>query len=265
MPDTQRDTKDLLLSTGPSWRIESSMRANQVDNHKQRPGRNSARRPWRRVIAICIAIAVLGPALAVTAYRFVPPPLTPLMLIRATEGHTIDKKWVRLAEITPSVAESVIAREDNLFCQHWGFDWSAIREAYQGYRRGERLRGASTITMQTAKNLFLWPGRSFFRKGLEAYFTVLIEAFWPKSRILEIYLNIAEWGPGIYGIERAATTHFGVSADQLSRRQAAQLATILPNPRLRSPHATDAVRQADIVLGRVRQLGPILACVQSSR
>jgi monofunctional biosynthetic peptidoglycan transglycosylase len=167
----------------------------------------------------------------VALYREVPPPATPLMLIRRIEGYPIDKDWRPLAAISPHLARAVMASEDEKFCQHHGFDWEAIREAWRRYRAGiGKLRGASTISMQTAKNVFLWPGRDWPRKALEAYFTVLIEFAWGKERIIEMYLNVIEWGPGIYGAEAASQFYFHKTAATLSPDEAARLAAILPDP-----------------------------------
>lgn len=153
----------------------------------------------------------------VTFYRFVPPPATPLMLLRLAEGYPIVKRWRSLDEISPALTRAVIAAEDAKFCLHRGFDWDAIEAAWERYESGRgRLLGASTISMQTAKNLFLWPGRDWARKALEAYFTAWLELAWSKRRILEVYLNIVEWGPGVYGAAAAAEHYFGVSAAVLS-------------------------------------------------
>ncbi len=216
----------------------------------------------RRWLVRAAAVPLLGPALVIALYGVVPPPITPLMVIRYVEGAGIDKDWVPLERVAAHVPRAVIAAEDNLFCEHAGFDWGAMRDAIDDYVAGRRVRGASTISMQTAKNLFLWPGRSFVRKGIEAYLTVLIELLWSKRRIIEVYLNIAEWGDGVYGIEAAARTHFRKSAASLSAREAALLAAVLPNPREWSP-----VRPSDFVAERARtiavridQLGPMLAC-----
>jgi monofunctional biosynthetic peptidoglycan transglycosylase len=157
--------------------------------------------------------------------------LTPLMVIRAIEGEGIRKDWQPYAAISPHLVRAVMASEDTRFCQHHGFDWREIENALAASSAGERLRGASTISMQTAKNLFLWPGRSYLRKAVEAYFTVLLELFWSKKRIIETYLNVVEWGSGIYGAQAAAEAHFGKSAAALTRREASLLAAVLPNPR----------------------------------
>ena len=215
-------------------------------------------------VALLLALAVaIAPLLVVAAYRVVPPPMTPLMIIRLIEGHGIERSWVPLSKMSPSVVHAVIAAEDNLFCSHAGFDWDAMLEAISEHRRGGRLRGASTITMQTAKNVFLWPGRSFVRKVLEAYMTLLIEFFWDKRRIIEVYLNVAEWGPGIYGVEAASRHYFDKPAARLKAREGALLAAVLPNPRKWSP-----VRPTAFVLGRAQvyqrraaKLGRFLDCV----
>lgn len=163
-------------------------------------------------------------------YRFLPVPFTPLMLIRLTEGYGIDKDWTSLDRISPNLQRAAMASEDAKFCLHDGFDWDAVEQNMDKLQRGKKSKGASTISMQTAKNLFLWPNRSFVRKGVEAYLTVWLEFLLPKQRILEIYLNVAEWGKGVYGAEAASQHYFGVPAAKLSPRQAALLAVSLPSP-----------------------------------
>jgi monofunctional biosynthetic peptidoglycan transglycosylase len=153
------------------------------------------------------------------------------MVIRQLQGQPIIRQWIDADAIAPDMFRAVIASEDAKFCRHHGFDWQAMDTDFERLEEGEgKLRGASTISMQTAKNLFLWPGRTFLRKGLEAPLTVLIEALLPKKRIIEIYLNIIEWGPGIYGVEAASQAAFHHSARTLSRREAAILAAVLPSP-----------------------------------
>ena len=190
----------------------------------------------------------------------------PLMIIRLAEGETLRKDWTSLTAIAPALPQAVIASEDNLFCEHSGFDWKAIEEAVEDYQEGERPRGASTITMQTAKNLFLWPGRSLIRKGIEAWLTPQLELVWSKRRIMEVYLNIAEWGPGLYGAEAAARAYFDKPAADLSRREAALLAAVLPNPRRWSPAkpTTYIAGRAGRIGRRIGQLGPLLDCVQEA-
>ena len=184
---------------------------------------------------VVLSITVVG------VFRFVPVPLTPLMLLRAVEharddrtGVSIEKGWVTIDAISPHLQRAVVCAEDQKFFDHRGFDVEAIRAAIRHNRRSDRTRGASTITQQTAKNVFLWDGRNWLRKGLEAYFTVLLELLWSKERILTVYLNVIEFGDGVYGAEAAARRYFGVSAADLGREQSALLAAVLPNPRARS-------------------------------
>lgn len=205
-----------------------------------------------------LAILVLLPLLLTMAYRYVPPPITPLMLIRAAEGYPIHKNWRPLSQISPNLRYAVIASEDNLFCVHNGFDWDAMQNAWDTWQGGGRLRGGSTISMQTAKNLFLVPNRTFWRKSLEFPLTFMLEHLWPKQRILEVYLNEAEWGPGIYGAEAAARFHFNTTAAKLTPHQAALLAAILPNPRQwrTSNPPRHVARRAASIPTRIRQLYP---------
>lgn len=170
-------------------------------------------------------------------YRFVPVPITPLMVIRLVE-QTFDsekkvrlyKDWVPLSEISRHASQAVFAAEDQKFLTHNGFDFEAMEKAWENNKKGKRIKGASTITQQTVKNVFLWPGRSYVRKGLEAYFTVLVELLWSKERIMEVYLNVIEMGDGIYGIEGASQAYYNKSAAKLNRNQAAMIAAVLPNP-----------------------------------
>ena len=186
---------------------------------------------FRWLAVLVVVFGVIGPVAVVAIYRFVPPPLTWLMVQRAFEGHGFDRRWVPLRRISPQLVRSVIGAEDSRFCQHHGFDWGAIQKAMaHNEARPGRIRGGSTISQQTAKNVFLWPHRDWARKGLESWFTVLIEAIWGKPRIMEVYLNSIEWGPGVYGAEAAAQANFHVSAAQLSPAKAARLAAIIPKP-----------------------------------
>ncbi len=184
----------------------------------------------RNIFMALFFVLVAGPVLAVLLFRFVPPPVTPLMIIRAVEGKGLDHRWRPIDEVSPTLPRALIAAEDAKFCDHHGFDFDALQKAYQNNEDGKKIRGGSTISQQTAKNVFLWPGRSYVRKGLEAWFTVLIEAGWGKKRIMEVYLNSIEFGPGIYGAESAARRYFGVGADKLTATQSARLAAILPSP-----------------------------------
>jgi monofunctional biosynthetic peptidoglycan transglycosylase len=173
------------------------------------------------------------------------------------DGWTLRDDWVGWDEMSPYPGVAVIAAEDQKFAQHHGFDFESIRDAWDGIQNGQRFRGASTITQQVAKNLFLWSGPSFVRKGVEAYFTVLIELMWSKRRILEVYLNVAEFGDGVFGVGVAARAFFGKRASQLGPNEAALLAAVLPNPirlRVDQPSAYVLERQAWI-LGQMSQLG----------
>ena len=218
----------------------------------------------RRLLFKVLLVALLAPPALLLAYRFLPPPVTPLMLIRLAEGEGLEKHWRPLEEIAPALAEAVVAAEDNRFCAHWGVDWPALQGEVEAWLAGEPARGASTITMQTAKNLFLWPDRSLVRKALEAPLTLQLELLWPKRRIVEVYLNVVEFGPGIYGAEAAAQIYFGKPAAGLSRREAALLAAVLPHPRSSSPARPSAYLEdrARTIRGRIDQLGPMLDCLR---
>ncbi len=168
---------------------------------------------------------------AVLALRWIAPPFTAVMLEQPVPLAKVDYRWVDGHAIASSAARAAMAAEDQRFLDHHGIDFVSLDRALEDYREGEELRGASTITQQVAKNLFLWQGRSFMRKVLEAYFALLIELVWSKQHILETYLNIAEFGPGVFGVEAAAQRFFGVPASRLTAPQAALLAAVLPNPR----------------------------------
>jgi len=184
----------------------------------------------RWAMAIVLVVGILGPIAVVAVYRVVPPPITWLMIERLFQGKGFDRRWVPLSHISPQLVRAVIASEDSGFCQHHGFDFAAIERALHHNAVSDTLRGGSTISQQTAKNIFLWPSRDWVRKGLEAWFTVLIETIWGKPRIMEVYLNSIEWGPGVYGAEAAARHNFHTSAANLTPAQAARLAAIIPKP-----------------------------------
>ncbi len=205
-------------------------------------------------------VFVLFSALWILTYRFVNPPVTPLMILRHfQEEEDLRKRWWDGEAIAPEFLLAVVAAEDQLFFQHSGFDWKQISTAIDERLNGGRLRGGSTISQQVAKNVFLWPGRSWTRKGLEAWFTLGIELCWSKERILEVYVNVAELGPDIYGVEAAARHYFQKSAADLTRSECALLATVLPDPRDRSPlRPTGAMRERqDWILGQMRNLGGV--------
>jgi monofunctional biosynthetic peptidoglycan transglycosylase len=177
-----------------------------------------------------LMVFVIASVVWVMIYRFIPVPFTWPMARDAVHGNHVYRTWVPLSGIAPAVPRAAIGAEDARFCKHRGFDFAAMEAAAARNADGGKLRGGSTISQQAAKNAFLWPGRSYLRKGLEAWFTVLIEAIWGKPRIMEVYLNIAEMGPGIYGVEAAAQHYFNTSAAALSPAQAARIAAILPQP-----------------------------------
>lgn len=207
---------------------------------------------WLRNVVIFFFVSTL---LSVLLWKWVPVYLTPLMLSRAVshigDGHLprLHHKWVSLDDISDNAPQAVIASEDQNFLKHNGFDFKAISMAIDEAQRGKRQRGASTISQQTAKNVFLWHGHSWLRKGLEVYFTILIEQVWGKERIMEVYLNVAETGDGIYGIEAVSRLHFHKAASRLSEADAALIAATLPNPRER-----DSSHPSPYLLKRRKQI-----------
>ncbi|MCS7086124.1 MAG: monofunctional biosynthetic peptidoglycan transglycosylase [Bacteroidia bacterium] len=189
-----------------------------------------ALRALRRILSGFVILSVGLTAI----YRFVPVPFTPLMFIRG-EVRKAKKRWVPIEKMSPHLVAAAVAAEDQNFVEHWGFDFEAIWDAWKDNRRGGHKRGASTISQQTAKNVFLYPARTYTRKILEAYFTVLIELLWSKRRIMEVYLNVAETGKGLYGVEAAAQAYYGKSAAELDADRAAAIVACLPAPRKWSP------------------------------
>lgn len=213
-------------------------------------------------MALCLGIVAL---LALAAFRTNDPPGSMLIWSQRLEGRDIDQRWVPLAQISPNLVRAVVMSEDNQFCRHHGVD---IREFTAAIERAEQMgddnvRGGSTISMQVAKNLFLWNGRSYVRKAIELPLTLLMELLWPKHRIMEVYLNIAEWGPGIFGAEAASQYHFRKPASRLTEREAALLAVALPNPLIRVPSRPTAnlVRVASVIEKRARAVGSRASCV----
>jgi monofunctional glycosyltransferase len=192
------------------------------------------------LLKILVPLAIVGPLVATLIYRVVDPPGTILMVQRWIGGAHIVHQNVVYDDVSPNIVRAVLAAEDARFCRHKGFDMEAIQKAYAANQKKSnvakgKVRGGSTVSQQTAKNVFLWPARSFVRKGAEAYFTFIMEHTWPKSRIMQSYLNVAEWGDGVFGVQAASQKYFGVSAGQLSPRQAALLAAVLPSPNKWSP------------------------------
>ena len=222
--------------------------------------------------SLALVIANLAAAIVVSVVllllRFVDPPTSALMFTQRLYGTEIDNRWVPLKRISPNIVRAVILSEDNKFCSHWGIDLGEMRAALDKAERegAEALRGASTISQQVAKNLLLWPGRSPVRKVLEIAATLPLELIWPKTRIMEVYLNIAEWGPGIFGIEAASRYHFNKPASRLTQREAALLAASLPNPfeRVAGKPGQGTQRLAATIEGRMAASGPArFACVLS--
>src|SRR6202047_2912614 len=226
-------------------------------------GKSLLGRIARAVLSIVLLFVVLSVA-SVVVFRWLNPPYSAFMAeaqiaawTSRDSSYVFRHSWVDLDRISPNLPLAVVASEDQKFPEHWGFDVEAIEKAYEMNQHTHRVHGASTISQQVAKNLFLWSGRSYFRKGLEAYFTILIEALWPKRRILEVYLNIAEFGYGTYGAEAGAQRFFHEPASQLSRDDSALLAAVLPNPERYSAVAPSRYVQQrrDWILGQMQTLG----------
>ena len=225
---------------------------------------------WKRAlkaIALLLCVFLVSSASMVLLFRFLPIPFSALMVQRRIQSwfspkpYTSRHDWVPLEEIAPSMGVAVIAAEDQNFPDHFGFDWKAIEKAIAHNERSRRKRGASTVSQQTAKNLFLWETRSWVRKGFEAYFTLLIEVGWSKSRILEVYLNMVEFGDGVYGVEAASRHFFNKPAKRLRPSEAALLAAVLPNPhryRVEAPSGYIRGHQAWILRQMSRLGGPEL-------
>jgi monofunctional biosynthetic peptidoglycan transglycosylase len=225
--------------------------------------------PIRKLLFWLVIIALL-PFATAALYVIFPPPLTPLMVQRVFEGEPLHKSWVPLSKISPGVVYSAVASEDNAFCIHNGFDWKALEKAYDTWQAAQamdddeaRIKGGSTISQQTAKNLFLLPVQSPIRKALEFPLTMALEKLMSKKRIIELYLNIAEWGHGIYGVQAASQYYFHTDANKLTWRQGAQLAAILPSPRKWPITGSYAQTRAGHIQGRVSQLGSLLDCVRT--
>jgi monofunctional biosynthetic peptidoglycan transglycosylase len=232
--------------------------------HRADPGRSPWTR-WLRWLGLAAGGFVVASVLGVAVFRFVEPPITPLMVIRLAEG-LLDWRWVGIdhrpvpiARVSPALLRAVIAAEDARFFRHGGVDWDALRKARAWnarHARSGRVRGASTITMQCARNVFLWQGRTYVRKALEIWFTWLMEHLWSKRRILAVYVNVIEWGSGIYGVEAASRRFFRVPASRLDAHQAALLAAVLPNPLRRNAGAptADVERRAAMIARRASRV-----------
>jgi monofunctional biosynthetic peptidoglycan transglycosylase len=228
-----------------------------------KPSRASIIKRYLKLLTTIVIGFFLLSTLSVILYRFVPVPYTPLMFWKSTvslvtgpEPLGMNKKWVPITEINPSIQRAVIRAEDAKFYIHHGFDFEAIQAAVKYNKTHKKQKGASTISQQTAKNVFLWPSRSWIRKGMEVYFTVMIEALWSKQRILEVYLNVIELGPGVYGVEAASQKYFHKKAKGLSNRESSLMAAVLPNPikfKINKPSAYILRRQRKIMGG-----GPVI-------
>jgi monofunctional biosynthetic peptidoglycan transglycosylase len=226
----------------------------------ERPRRRTKRRqrhPWLRRTARILLFLAAAILLSIIAFRFINPPTTAVMAINKLKGGTIRHQWVPLEDMSRQLPLAVIASEDGRFCLHWGVDWGAVREAIKEGDGFADFRGASTIPMQTAKNLYLWNGRSYVRKALEVPLAYLMSLVWPKERMMEVYLNVAQFGPGTFGVEAASRRYFGKSAAQLSRREAVLLAVALPRPGVRNPARPNATMLR--IANKVERRMPIIA------
>ena len=218
-----------------------------------------------RLLGLILLVLIAVPVVGVLLFAVVPPTPTILMLQQAANGQGLDYRWRGLNDISPHLVNAAIAAEDARFCSHHGFDMEAIEKALDHNAEGGRIRGGSTISQQTAKNVFLWPSRDWIRKGLEAGYTVMIETVWSKRRIMEVYLNVVEWAPGVYGAQAASRRWFGKDADELTAREAARLAAILPSPRRYKaaspgPYVRRRAGRIQAAMGTVRDDG-LNACV----
>jgi monofunctional biosynthetic peptidoglycan transglycosylase len=231
--------------------------------------KQAQRKPLLKQIAIIFSKVLLwfvvSTLLWVFIYRFINPPITYLMVQRNWERKAegkpakIEKEWVDFEDISDNMKRAAVSAEDQLFLDHMGFDVKAMEKAFDNNAKGKKVKGGSTISQQTAKNVFLWPGRSYVRKAFEAYFTLLIEILWSKERILEVYLNVIEMGDGIYGAEAAAQAYYGKSCTKLTKRQAALIAACFPNPLRWTPdQPTKYIRHRQyLILRNMKRLGPL--------
>lgn len=234
----------------------------------QAPKRDKKNQPrwrrWLRYAVLALLAFILLPYLLVPIYRFIDPPTSNLMLSRYIMLKPVEREWIDYEDLSTNLMHAVLMSEDARFCVHNGVDFDALWVVVESLDdEGRRPRGASTIAMQTAKNLFLWPGQNYIRKALEIPLALWIDFVWPKSRVLEVYLNIAEWGDGIFGAQAAARHHFGKTASSMSKRQAALLAVSLPNPirRQAGKPSRGMNRLASRVQARMRAAGPWVGCL----
>lgn len=223
---------------------------------------NSLRRKLRWVL-FAVLLIILAPLFLIPAYIVITPPASNLMLWRLAQGHGVTRTWTPVEQMSPNLVNAVLSSEDGRFCLHHGVDWQAVEIVIDDLIDGGTPRGASTVTMQTVKNLFLWPSRSYVRKTLEVPLALYADFFWSKKRIAEIYLNMVEWGPGLYGAEAASRRYFGKTAARLTMREASLLATALPNPLTRNPRTPSDGHQrlAKTVDTRARKAAGLFSCV----
>ena len=222
-------------------------------------------KPWQRRLVYGLGFVIAWPIVMTLVYTMAPPPFSNLMILRVFTGNGITKDWVSIDDMSPYLPRAVITSEDARFCEHYGVDWIEFQGVIDDVFDDDEgpIRGASTISMQTAKNLFLWDGRNFIRKGLEIPMAYWMDFVWSKRRMIEIYLNIVEWAPGVYGAEAASQFHFHKSAAKLSKREAALLAAVLPNPiKRKAGKPSKRVNFiANRILGRMNGMGGYLTCI----
>lgn len=224
---------------------------------RRKRSRRRIKHPWlRRIARVFVVLAALV-LLSIVVFRFINPPITPVMLAEKLRGSTLRHDWVPLEVMSWQLPLAAISSEDGRFCAHWGVDWSAVKEAIDEGGGVGAFRGASTIPMQTAKNLYLWSGRSYVRKALEVPLAYLMSALWSKARMMEVYLNVAQFGPGVFGAEAASRHYFRKSAAELTRHEAILLVAALPNPRFRNPSKPS--RRMLLVARAVERRLPIMA------
>jgi len=222
-----------------------------------RPSRWRDRHPWLSRLGLVLIVLAGAVAVSLVLFRFVNPPITSVMVIEKLRGETLNRRWVPIEKISPHMRLAVIASEDGNFCEHQGVDWAAVREVLEAAKNLQHARGASTIPMQVAKNIYLWDFRSYLRKALEVPLAYAIVSIWPKERILEVYLNIAQFGPGLFGVEAASRKYFRKPAIALTQREAVLLAATLPNPRFRNPARPN--RRQRLVANAVQKRLPYIA------
>lgn len=235
----------------------SANRGNGGRRRSRALGSWGKRHPWLRRIAFGLAVLFILVFSSIVLFRFVNPPITSVMVVEKLRGETLKRRWVPLDKISGNLQLAVIASEDGNFCRHGGVDWGAVREVVGRAKSWTAVRGASTIPMQVAKNIYLWEFRSYVRKALEVPLAYAIVAIWPKRRVLEVYLNIAQFGPGVFGAEAASRYYFRKPASSLTRRQAVLLATVLPKPLVRNPARPTRRHQA--VANAVQRRLPYIA------